>query len=409
MAGSLVSDPMGLLARLAAEPLCPNAADPGELVGLVPLYGDRPGETPFGEMVGGPGLDARLFTDLSTLEPDRLITPSSRVFVRTAAPSILAARQRDWTIAVTSGDGTSRSSLTLSDLTRAARPMGAHLIECAGNNDPNNFGLMSVAEWEGVPLAEVVDRAARAALKGGPYVPGDDVPGDDVRSGRPSGRPSPPMGILINGIDDESRPSWRSVPGASWVLPLDQLDRLGAFLAIGMNGQPLSADHGAPVRLVVPGWYGCSWIKWVDALRVVGAEEPATPQMREFAARTHQDGVPDLAREYDAPAIDLAATPIRVEKRRVSGRLEYRIVGIAWGGTRTTDRLTIRFSVRDRPEPFAICPAPRTHHTWSLWEYRWRPTAPGIYDIVLKAADPAIRTRRLDLSFYLRRVRIDEV
>jgi len=56
-----------------------------------------------------------------------------------------------------------------------------------------------------------------------------------------------------------------------------------------------------------------------------------------------------------------------------------------------------------------ICPAPRTHHTWSLWTYRWRPAEPGYYDIALRVADPSVRTRRLDLSFYVRRVRIDEV
>ncbi|MCA1586610.1 MAG: molybdopterin-dependent oxidoreductase, partial [Acidobacteria bacterium] len=200
-----------------------------------------------------------------------------------------------------------------------------------------------------------------------------------------------------------------STAGASWVLPLEELERLGAFLAVGMNGAPLSADHGAPVRLVVPGWYGCSWIKWVDTLRLVGPEEPATGQMREFAARTHQEGTPTLAVHYTAPSIDTAATPIRVEKRRINGRLEYRIVGIVWGGEAITKRLTIRFTLREAPVSFPICPTPITSQTWSLWEYRWRPAEPGVYDIVLKVADPVVRTRRLDLSFYLRRVRIDEV
>ena len=58
----------------------------GELLGLIPVHGDRARPTPFGTMVGGPGLDARLFTDLSTLAPDRLVTPTADVFVRTAVP-----------------------------------------------------------------------------------------------------------------------------------------------------------------------------------------------------------------------------------------------------------------------------------------------------------------------------------
>jgi hypothetical protein len=131
--------------------------------------------------------------------------------------------------------------------------------------------------------------------------------------------------------------------------------------------------------------------------------------MMEFAARTHQRQVPRLAKDYEPPAIDLAATPIRVEKRRVDGRIEYRVVGIVWGGDRPVERLAIRFNPGEQPTPFAVCPPPATHRTWSLWEYRWRPTAPGVYNIALRAADSAIRTRRLDISFYVRRVTIDDV
>ena len=69
----------------------------------------------------------------------------------------------------------------------------------------------------------------------------------------------------------------------------------------------------------------------------------------------------------------------------------------------------IRFRAGEQPLPFSVCPAPRTHRIWSLWDYRWRPTEPGLYNIALTAADPSIRTRRLDVSFYVRRVIIDEV
>ena len=89
--------------------------------------------------------------------------------------------------------------------------------------------------------------------------------------------------------------------GASWVLPIAALNSLGAFLAVRMNGEPLPPDHGMPVRLVVPGWYGCAWIKWVIAIRLVGADEPATTQMKEFAGRTHQTARHDLARDYVPP------------------------------------------------------------------------------------------------------------
>jgi DMSO/TMAO reductase YedYZ molybdopterin-dependent catalytic subunit len=91
------------------------------------------------------------------------------------------------------------------------------------------------------------------------------------------------------------------------VFSFDDLERSGAFLATHMSGEPLSLDHGAPVRLIVPGWYGCACIKWVNEPRYVGVEEPATSQMTEFASRTHQDGAPELARDFLPAEIDVAA------------------------------------------------------------------------------------------------------
>ena len=117
--------------------------------------------------------------------------------------------------------------------------MGAHLIECSGNADPDNFGLMSVTDWDGVPLADSL-----------------------LNSALPSRRRQ--RRVLVSGLDEPRRTRAVRHAGASWIFPLDGLERLGAFLAVTMNGEPLTADHGAPVRLVVPGWYGCCWIKWVN-------------------------------------------------------------------------------------------------------------------------------------------------
>jgi DMSO/TMAO reductase YedYZ molybdopterin-dependent catalytic subunit len=369
------------MTRLWAQAACDDAAI-GELVRLVPLYGVGAADSPLGELVGGSGLDARLFTDLSGLGPESLVTPSAQMFVRTAAPPGLNHDPASWRLAVPTQGAAPPIALTAAALAAEARPMGVHLIECAGNANPQNFGLMSAVAWDGVPLSRVLD-----------HVP----------------KPADATAVVIAGIDHDASASGRSLPGASWVLSLDQIARTAPFLAVRMNGQPLTAEHGAPVRLVVPGWYGCSWIKWVNDIRWTSADEPATTQMLEFAFRTHQDGIPTLARDYADPAIDTAAMPVRIEQRRVNGRIEYRVVGIVWGGTQPIDRLAIRFGSRDAGAPVAVCPAPRTHHTWSLWTYRWHPAEPGYYDITLRAADTAVRTRRLDLSFYVRRVRIDEI
>ena len=347
----------------------------------MPLVPPGTSAPPFGRLLGD-GLDARLFTDLSQLRNPQSAIRNDEFFVRTMAPKALPA---SWTLNV-GGRVESPVGLSLQDLEALAGPGGRYLLECSGNSDPSNFGLLGTADWDGVPLSAVLDRA------------------------RPSAGPSR---VLISGIDDERSTSRTSVPGASWIFSQDDLR--GALLATRMNGQPLPRDHGAPVRLIVPGWYGCACIKWVDRIDVVPDEAPATTQMQEFAARTHQDITrlrrqePPLARDFIPAVIDTAAMPVRVEKWIAGGRVEYRIAGIVWGGATPTNALSIRFKAGGPWTKVDDCPLPASTLTWSAWSHTWHPSAPGRYQIVLRVDDPAIRTRRLDLFFYVREVVIDEV
>ena len=374
-------EPDELLARMAADVPCVAGGPAGKLVGTLPLFRNRVLPQQFGVKYDGVGLDARLDTDLSLLEPSKLITPNELCYIRTEIPAAAAEHKGPWTIE-TSGLVAQPAVLMLDDFTRLSKSMGPHLFECSGNGSNRQFGLMSVAEWDGIPLAEFVAR-----LK----------PAKDA------------TGVLVSGYDHIGQNSARSIVGASWVFPLADLDKLGAFLAIRMNGQPVPADHGKPVRLAVPGWYGCSWIKWVNEIRLVGPDEQATSQMVEFAARTHQTAPHKFAREYAPADIQTAATPIRVEKRMGPQGLTYRIVGIVWGGTRVVDRLQIRFGSDQPFTPFAVCPTPKTHTMWQLWEYNWKPAAPGTYDITLEAADQSVPQRRLKSGYYMRQVKIDEI
>ena len=294
---------------------CTSSAPVGELLGTLPLGLQTQA---FGVKYGGSGLDARMVTDLSLLEPGKLITANDLAYIRTEIPAAAAAHTGPWTIA-TGGLAEKEGALNLDAISKQARSMGPHLFECSGNANPSNFGLMSVAEWDGIPLADIV-----AGLK----------PSSDA------------TGVLVSGVDHDGQVSARSTAGASWVFPLASLSKLGAFLAVRMNGEPLPADHGKPVRLVVPGWYGCTWIKWVNEIRLVGPDEPSTSQMIEFAGRTHQGQAFKLAREFLPAEIQTAATPVRVEKRRTASGIHYRIVGIVWGGTKAVDRLAIRIQPR---------------------------------------------------------------
>jgi len=330
------------------------------------------------DTVIGVGLDARLYSDLSTLTLNQLVTPIEKFYIRTRASELLEAG-RPWRIKL-AGRVQEPANLTLDDLQRSAKPMGMHLMECSGNARSTRFGLLSVADWIGVPISDLL--AARIK----------------PRTDR----------VMVSGFDQYPIKSATSIPGADWIFRLEELKTTKAFLATGMNGRPLTRDHGAPVRLVVPGWYACTCIKWVNAITFIDEDAEATSQMQEFAARTHQQGVPKLAKDYRPAAIDQAAMPTRVEKWLVNGRIKYRVTGILWGGSRPIKVLEIRFNPEEdyvRVDKFSQT----TNDPWSFWSHEWTPKTTGAYMIRLRVTDPEVQTRRLDSGYYVRSVEVTEV
>lgn len=345
----------------------------GRKLGLLPFQPEP--DLPFGVPVAS-GLDARLYVDLSRLEPGRLITPVEEFYVRTGIPDRLTATT-DWRLQL-GGKIEQPMALRLADLEAEVRDFGVHLLECAGNASPAKFGLISAGRWSGIPLAAVLDRARRT---------------------------SGATAVRISGFDGHSRPSSSSSIGCSWVFTFDQLESSGAFLATHLNDQRLTPVHGYPVRLMVPGWYGCCAVKWVERIDFVTSGVAATAQMREFAARTHQDGVPEKALDYLPATIDPAAMPIRVEVWQVGERRRYRVVGLLWGGQVGKSQLQIRFRPSDPYSQVSSQPSRDDTRTWTLWSHVWDPP-PGRYLIQLRLDDPSLQTRRLDMGLYLRGVEI---
>lgn len=375
----LVSGSLGLLlgCRDDEDPPVESECDAtGQASGDIALL--PPPDKPLNQKTGV-GWDARLYYDLSELTPDALVTDNAHFYIRTAYPDLLDDTA-PWSIAL---DGLVEAPRTLSldDLAALSKPQGVHLLECSGNAAGGAFGLMSAAEWSGAPMSEVLVNVT--AL------------------------PSATR-ILVSGFDEHSVPSegGHSTPGASWIFTWDDLK--DAFLATHMNGEVLPKDHGFPVRLLVPGWYGCCCIKWVNAIALVDDTALATEQMKEFAARTHQDGTPELARDYLPATLDQSAMPVRVEKWLHDGAIVYRLVGIMWGGYQSTDALTISFDGGASYEPVR-CASPSNPRTWTLWSFEWRPPSTGRYLVRMGIDDPTIVTRRLDLGWYDREIAIDEI
>jgi len=327
----------------------------------------------------GSELDGRLYTSLAGLSNESLVTPVDRFYVRTRASQILP-KPESWTISL-DGLVAAPRKLKIDDLRSAAKPLGLHLMECAGNTRAAHFGMISAGEWAGVPISEILTQA-RAK--------------------------SSATQVLVSGFDRYVTSSVTSTPGASWIFPLTELGKSGAFLATQLNSLPLTRDHGAPVRLVVPNWYGCACIKWVDQISFLDNSAAPTSQMFEYATRTHQLGSPSLAKDFLPAHIEHAAMPIRVEKWLINEKLKYHVVGILWGGSGSIQSLGIRFNPEDDFVPVDSLPSPQTT-PWTIWSHAWTPKAPGRYTIRVALLNPELHPKRLDSGYYARSVEIFDV
>ncbi len=372
--GSGTGDDTGAVPT-TGHPDCLALLDGGTYVGDVPFVGEGPAD----EVMMDAGLDGRLVTDLSKLEFGDLCVDNERFFVRTAASTLLPD-EAGWEVLFTGLVG-AESAMGIQELRGRSGDMGKILLECSGNGAGRSFGLMSVASWSGVALTDLL-----AEL--------DVLPTATA--------------VLVRGFDTYSDSSDHSSVGASWVLTLAQLAETGAFLATEMNGEPLPLHHGKPVRLVIPNWYGCAHIKWVQEITLVDDSAPATDHMLEFASRTHQSGLPALASDFRAASQDLAAMPIRVEQwTDADGETAYRVLGILWGGQATTDKLQIRFGPGNGWQNVEVCPGHEQNLYWTVWEHLWHPDEGGEVLIECRIKDGDVSTNRLDTGFYRRSVAID--
>ncbi len=186
----------------------------GKMIGTIDFTEEV--RVPMGKAFGDE-LDGRMYTDLSKVTQENAVTPADEFYIRTRASKLLAG-QKTWSVQV-AGLVEKPYALGMADFAKIAKPMGVHLMECAGNTRQIHFGMMSVADWTGVSVAQVL---AAAKLK-----------------------PAATR-VLISGFDRYATQSVNSIPGASWIFTLEELKAAGAFLATEMNGHALTPDHGAP-------------------------------------------------------------------------------------------------------------------------------------------------------------------
>jgi DMSO/TMAO reductase YedYZ molybdopterin-dependent catalytic subunit len=263
---------------------------------------------------------------------------------------------------------------TLSMSLRALRTIPSQTrvltLECAGNGrtlfDPPiegekwELGAVSTAEWTGIPLTEVLDRAG-------------------VRSGAHE--------VVFRGAD-YGTVEGRSEPiSFERSLPLDEIHAIDGLLAFAMNGEALPINHGYPVRLVVPGWYAVASVKWLTEIEVIG--EPFTGHYQRDKYRFEWERGGEVVRE-PVTLQRVRALITEPEPNAEIRRGEVAIRGVAWSGAAPIAHVEV--NAGDGWQQARLI-GDRTRHSWQWWELITHLEEPGTRTLRARATDLAGRTQ----------------
>jgi DMSO/TMAO reductase YedYZ molybdopterin-dependent catalytic subunit len=308
-----------------------------------------------------------LESDFAALES--FVTPNDKFYVRNHFP-VPKLDIASWRLKI---EGAVKKPFELSydELTRMPSETRPVTLECAGNGRvllvPKvdgaqwQFGAVGNAEWTGVPLAAVLERA-----------------GVDAKA----------VDIVLEGADsgEVSKPSKPAKPfHFARSVPVEQARTGGILLAYKMNGQPLPEAHGFPVRAIVPGWFGMASIKWLS--RIIATTQPFTGffQTVDYAYWQHRDGVPVRVPLTEMQVKAQIARPTFAEA--LAKGANYRIFGAAWSGNSAIKKVEVSTDDGKTYVPAKLL-GDSVDHAWRLWEYPWKvPATAGKYVLKVKATD----------------------
>ncbi|MBW3661715.1 MAG: sulfite oxidase, partial [Actinobacteria bacterium] len=170
---------------------------------------------------------------------------------------------------------------------------------------------------------------------------------------------------------------------------VDELRDTGALLAYELNGAPLPPQHGAPLRLVVPGWYGMTNVKWVTSIELVDEPFDGFQQSRSYRFRQSPDepGEP-VTRMHVRSLLIPPGMPDFFSRRRMVDRGEVELRGRAWSGVAPIDAVEV--STDDgRSWRSAELSPPDDPGAWTGFRFVWEAAAAGDTVLMCRATDAA--------------------
>ncbi|MEM6993396.1 MAG: molybdopterin-dependent oxidoreductase [Myxococcota bacterium] len=236
------------------------------------------------------------------------------------------------------------------------------VMECAGNGNHmmGSAGLVGQAHWRGPALQTVIDACGGLS--------------DDTTH------------FVFRGLDPI--PIIRR--GYHYGLSVDEVTRARALLAIEMNGVPLPRPRGFPVRLVVPGIYSMSHVKWLGAIEGLTAPHRGIHNTFVFVNKALKDGkwVKEQARWIGLKSM---VTRCRRTERG------YALTGWAWGGERPIERVTISTDGGESWHDAQVRPPTEYfgdqmneaafERAWAVFDYEWDAPSSGDHLVASRAYD----------------------
>jgi DMSO/TMAO reductase YedYZ molybdopterin-dependent catalytic subunit len=312
---------------------------------VVPWLDPRPGNPP-ADQAG---------RQLEWEQLDSWITPNDKFFwvAHYGKPVIAAA---DWRLDV--GGLVQRPlTLTLDELRARPRREVTFTIECSGNHGfPVVTGLVGNATWTGTPLAPLLREAGLLETSTDVVFFGADSGKEKVR-------------------DVELTEQFARSMSLADATSADNL------LVYEMNGQPLPVDHGFPVRLISPGWYGVANVKWLRRIELRDSRYEGKFMGRDYVTiRDEQRDGRTVSVFTSVGRARLKSAPAKVTRKDGA----YRIVGAAWGA----QIARVEVQVDDGPwAPATLEEGAGGAAAWTFWYLDWGSPASGEHAITSRAID----------------------
>lgn len=257
--------------------------------------------------------------------------------------------------------------LTRSDLRALPSRSLAVTLECAGNGrsfldppapgEPWALGAVGTAEWTGVPLRAVLELAQ---------------PEPDVRE------------FGFRGADEGEVKDAGGRIAFERSLPVERAWDDDVLLAHSMNGEPLPPEHGAPLRLVVPGEYGMASVKWLA--RITALDRPFVGFYQ--TARYVIDGRP-------LGPIAPRAVITTPSDGAVLDRQPLVVAGYCWCGNADIDRVDVSIDAGSTWQPARVFES-ISRYAWRRWELPWAPPAAGDFTLLAVATSSDGRKQGLE-------------